>query len=86
MCAVIPQVARQLLVLSNWGNRNRQVAFESTSQEQANPVHTLKRLEALIRVFVIFVHFLFNNVIFSTVIILSILTYTLWGNIFVSSQ
>jgi len=62
------------------------VAFESTAQEQANPVHTLKRLEGLIRVFVIVVHLLFNIVVFSTIIILVILTYTVWGNLFVSSH
>ena len=61
------------------------MAFESTVQEQANSVHTLKRFKVLIRVFVIVVHFLFN-IVFSTVIIGSILTYTLWGNLFVSSQ
>jgi len=47
MCAVTPQVARLLVFLSTWGNHNLKVAFGSTAQEQANPVHTLKRLNPL---------------------------------------
>ena len=86
MCAVTPQVARLLVFLSTWGNHNLKVAFGSTAQEQANPVHTLKRLKVLIRDFVIVVHFLFNIVVFCTVIILSIITYIFWGNLFVFSQ
>jgi hypothetical protein len=62
------------------------VAFEITAQEQANPVHTLKRLKVVTGVFVIVVDFLFMIVFLSTVIVLSILTYTLWGNLFFSSH
>jgi hypothetical protein len=86
MCAVTPQVARLLVFLSTWGNHNRQVAFESTFQEQANTLHTLKHLKVLIRVFVIVVHFLFNTVVFSTIIIPSIINYIVWGNLLVFSQ